>query len=174
MHVVDADHDVGLVYSDSYYVDKDGNPLGTAFRRAPPPAGDPFVGLLTHRNFMPCLTVLVKREAVHKVGGFDTTLKYIEDYDLFLRIASQYKVSCIREPLTQYRIHDGNLGGTGSVGMTKETLRVLKRVVERLDLRAKGHLWRIRKRLVLLWCKLVGQCLWQGGRVKTLAQAILF
>jgi len=174
MHVVDADHDVGLVYSDSYYVDKDGNPLGNAFRRAPPPAGDPFVGLLTHRNFMPCLTVLVKREAVHKVGGFDTTLKYIEDYDLFLRIASQYKVSCIPEPLTQYRIHDGNLGGTGSIGMTKETLRVLKRVVGRLDLRAKGHLWRIRKRLVLLWCKLVGQCLWQSGRVKTLTQTILF
>lgn len=162
MQVVDTDLNIGLVYSDSYYMDKDGNPLGTAFRRAPPPAGDPFVGLLTHRNFMPCLTVLVKRESVQDVGGFNKTLKYIEDYDLFLRIASKYKVACVPEPLTQYRIHEGNLGGTGSVGMTEETLRVLKRVVEHLDVLAPGDCWRVRIRLIILWCKLIGLCLRQG------------
>lgn len=162
MQVVDTDPSVGLVYSDSYYIDKNGNEVGTAFRRAPPPSGDPFVGLLTRRNFMPCLTVLVKRETVREVGGFSMTLKFIEDLDLFLKIAHKYKVSCIHEPLTKYRIHEGNLGGTGSVGMTKETLQVLRELVERLDLPSKTDRWRIRKRLAFLWCKLIGQCLQQG------------
>ena len=160
--VAEADQSVGLVFSDSYYIDESGRGIGTAFKRAPPPPGDPLIGLLTQRNFIPCLTVLVRKEAVKEVGGFNSTLKFIEDLDLFLKIAQKYKVFCIHESLTKYRIHAGNIGGTGSVGMTKETLQVLREFFERFDLSSKAGHWRIRKRLAFLWCKLIGQYLRQG------------
>jgi glycosyltransferase involved in cell wall biosynthesis len=168
----EVDQSLGLVYSDSYFIDEDGKELGTAFKRSPPPAGDPFLGLLTHRNFMPCLTVLVRREAAQDVRGFNETLKYVEDYDLFLRIALKYKVSCIPEPLAKYRIHAGNFGGTGSVGMTIETLRVLSGIAEQLEMPLYGIRWRIRKRMALLWCKLVSQCLYQGDLQGLLRHAL--
>jgi glycosyltransferase involved in cell wall biosynthesis len=168
----EVDRSLGLVYSDTYFIDQDGKELGTAFKRSPPPAGDPFVGLLTHRNFMPCLTVLVRREAAQDVRGFNEKLKYVEDYDLFLRIALKYKVSCIPEPLAKYRIHAGNFGGTGSVGMTLETLRVLSGIAERLEMPPYGIRWRIRKRMALLWCKLVSQCLYQGDLQGLLRHAL--
>ena len=168
----EVDRSLGLVYADTYYIDQDGKELGTAFKRSPPPEGDPFVGLLTRRNFMPCLTVLIRREAAQDVRGFNETLKYVEDYDLFLRIALKYKVSCIREPLAKYRIHEGNLGGTGSVGMTKETLRVLRGGIGQLDVPPYGIRWQIRKRLALLWCKLVSQCLYQGDLQGLLRHAL--
>jgi glycosyltransferase involved in cell wall biosynthesis len=168
----EVDRSLGLVYSDTYFIDQDGKELGTAFKRSPPPAGDPFVGLLTHRNFMPCLTVLIRRDAAQDVRGFNETLKYVEDYDLFLRIALKYKVSCIPEPLAKYRIHAGNFGGTGSVGMTIETLRVLSGIAEQLELPLYGIRWRIRKRMALLWCKLVSQCLYQGDLQGLLRHAL--
>ena len=36
----EVDRLLGLVYSDTYYIDQDGKELGTAFKRSPPPEGD--------------------------------------------------------------------------------------------------------------------------------------
>ena len=158
----EMDRSLALVYSDTYYINQDGKKLGTAFKRSPPPKGDPFIGLLTRRNFMPCLTVVVKRQTVQDVGGFNETLKYSEDYDLFLKIAFKYKVSCIPEPLARNRLHAGNLGGTGSVAMMKEALQVFRGNVGRVDLLSSADLWRIRKRFASLWCKLIYLYLQEG------------
>jgi len=48
-------------------------------------------------------TAAIRRCAIEKVGGFDESLKYLEDYDLPLRLAVEGPWAFIREPLVIYR-----------------------------------------------------------------------
>jgi len=48
-------------------------------------------------------TVAIRRKAIEKVGIFDETLKYLEDYDLPLRLAAEGPWAYIQEPLVIYR-----------------------------------------------------------------------
>jgi len=45
----------------------------------------------------------IRRQAFERLGGFDQSLKYLEDYDLPLRLALQGPWAVIREPLVLYR-----------------------------------------------------------------------
>lgn len=47
-------------------------------------------------------TVAIWRDAFERAGGFDETLKYLEDYDLPLRLALQGPWGFIKEPLVVY------------------------------------------------------------------------
>jgi glycosyltransferase involved in cell wall biosynthesis len=55
-------------------------------------------------------TVAVRRWALDKIGGFDERLRYMEDYDLALRLSLLGPFAFINEPLVNY-----NLGSTGSL-----------------------------------------------------------
>ena len=47
--------------------------------------------------------VAIRRKALEKLGGFNEQLKYLEDYDLPLRLALEGPWAFIREPLVIYR-----------------------------------------------------------------------
>jgi alpha-1,3-rhamnosyltransferase len=49
-------------------------------------------------NFIPSLTVMVRKEVYDKVGLYDEQL-YVIDYDMWLRIAKQYQIGFIDEYL---------------------------------------------------------------------------
>jgi glycosyltransferase involved in cell wall biosynthesis len=54
--------------------------------------------------FVNTLTVMVPRRALIEVGGFDERREiHVEDWDLWLRIAAQYPMGYIREPLALHR-----------------------------------------------------------------------
>jgi GT2 family glycosyltransferase len=50
-------------------------------------------------------TVMVSREAFDAVDGFDERIKVGEDWDFCYRVARQFKVGFVREPLVNYRSH---------------------------------------------------------------------
>ncbi len=50
----------------------------------------------------------IKRELFHAVGGFDPSLQYCMDYDLFLRLGNQGPPLILDEQLTSFRIHPGS------------------------------------------------------------------
>lgn len=54
-------------------------------------------------------TVLVRKDAVLVVGGFDEQFRGPEDYDLWMRIAAKYQVMKIETPLLLYRERQGSL-----------------------------------------------------------------
>lgn len=59
-------------------------------------------------NRIALLAVVVSREAVDAVGGFDEdkSLASAEDYDLWIRLLlAGYRIQSIKEPLAIYRIH---------------------------------------------------------------------
>jgi glycosyltransferase involved in cell wall biosynthesis len=70
-------------------------------------------------------TVMFKRE-VFDDYSYDTSLRYCEDYDLYLKIARRYPVSHHTNLLAVYRIHDSNMS-LDFPGMLKISLAVLER-----------------------------------------------
>jgi glycosyltransferase involved in cell wall biosynthesis len=72
-------------------------------------SGNVFFKLL-HNNFIINSSVLIRKSIVQKLGGLDEDriIKSSEDYDLWLRVARLYAITSISEPLTLYRIHEGN------------------------------------------------------------------
>jgi glycosyltransferase involved in cell wall biosynthesis len=60
---------------------------------------------------VPCQsTVMAKVDALRKVGGVNTKMRYREDHELWLRLAYHgYKFKAVQKVLTNLRLHQGNL-----------------------------------------------------------------
>jgi glycosyltransferase involved in cell wall biosynthesis len=97
---------LGLAYSSMELIDRDGRSLGCSPARL---RGDCLAGLLLGQSGGICgSTGLVPRAVLERVGTFDVELTPCEETDLFWRIAAEYPIDYIGEPLVQYRIHPGN------------------------------------------------------------------
>jgi glycosyltransferase involved in cell wall biosynthesis len=104
--VFDGRPDVGLVYTADATVDANGKTLSV--NPCPPEARGRIYELLTVRNVMVGSSVMARREAIVRAGGFDEGLTSIENWDLWIRIARDWAIDYIDEPLTLYRVHAGN------------------------------------------------------------------
>jgi glycosyltransferase involved in cell wall biosynthesis len=71
---------------------------------APGPPRHDFCRLFHTAFFIRTLTVMVPRRVLTEVGGFDERREiHVEDWDLWLRIAAQYPIGFIPDPLAFYR-----------------------------------------------------------------------
>jgi len=61
-------------------------------------------------------TAAIRREAFVKAGGFDVTMRYMEDADLALRLSLLGLFAFIREPLAVY--HRGSAGSLADEALT--------------------------------------------------------
>lgn len=52
-----------------------------------------------------CPTSMIRKEVYHKLAGYDNSLKYIEDQDMWARILMIGPLAIINEKLIKYRIH---------------------------------------------------------------------
>lgn len=100
---------VGLVHTNGHFIDGkgekiEGEPLGFKFTRTE--TGDLLLDL-AYANKIIASSVLARRECFAK-GGFDTSYFGSGDWDMWLRIAEDWKIGCIDSPLTFYRVHGGN------------------------------------------------------------------
>lgn len=59
--------------------------------------------VITSRFVMFGQTVAIRRRALELTGGFDESLRYLEDYDMALRLSLQGPWGFIREPLVVWR-----------------------------------------------------------------------
>lgn len=107
MELFDLHPDLGLVYSDAVGFDQDtGKELWCFSQRARFQWGDVLRPLVLC-DFIPTLTVVIRREVWEQVGGFNETdkLRCLEDWEMWLRIASRYRMGFVKAPLAKYRIH---------------------------------------------------------------------
>jgi glycosyltransferase involved in cell wall biosynthesis len=89
------------------------------------PRGDVFWELLEH-NFIPMPSMLARKSVLLKVGGFNTTLTLIEDWDLWLRISERFLVEAVEEPVAIHRkanAHSGQMCSNAGA-LCKEAFRV--------------------------------------------------
>ena len=98
---------------------------GAFIERQPTVKSEHYLVLLKYNYIGMQATVAYRREAIEAVGGFDIRLPACEDYDLYLRIASQFPVATHEEIVADYRIHDTNMSHDPSF-MLFWALRVLR------------------------------------------------
>ena len=126
--ILDNHPEVGLVYSDAYKVDS-GEIIGRVFEDVKPCRGNIFPELFLG-NFISCLTVVVRKTVLDKVGIFNPDFAIAQDYDLFLRIARFFKVEYVDLPLAKYRVHPGNLSRNSSL-VFREQFEILEKCLKR-------------------------------------------
>lgn len=101
MELITANPSLGLVYCSDYAVDDDLKVLST--RPAQPKnRGDVFDRLLAG-NFIFTSCALARRRAIEKAGYMDLQMRFAQDWDLWLKIAAEYPVDFVPEPLVLYR-----------------------------------------------------------------------
>lgn len=140
-----------LVHSDVYYYDE---ATGVRTRRDFP-RGD-YAGhcylLLFQGSRVTFSSVVVRRECLEQVGGFDETIRHasVEDYDLLLRVARRFAFAYTPEPLVVYRLHDGNGSGNLARMVFGELLVIEKALRNDPDLPRVVGARKVRERLFAL------------------------
>lgn len=105
--------DVAFVYGGYREIDIAGLILA---ERLPAIAADSFERLLRGNYISMHGTVMYRRDILAKAGGFDESLRACEDYDIYLRLARNYRFSSYFQVATKYRRHTEN--------MTRDNLRM--------------------------------------------------
>lgn len=96
-----------------------------------PPLRESITRRLFQRNFVSTSSVMIRRDAVMEAGGFDETLHYSEDFDLWLRLSLAGQFIILADRLTQYRSHN-NQTVSNMLLMAQGRLEVRNRFLERL------------------------------------------
>lgn len=102
----------GWGYTRFVLVDESGRPTEWQRTRSwPTPAGWIRDRLARSETVVAVPSVIVSRELLEQVGGFDESLVMCEDFDLWLRLAARSQVDAIDEPctlVTRHAQHSGN------------------------------------------------------------------
>jgi len=104
---LDNHSDMAMVYTSLDRMDSDGTMLPS--KKLKGYSGDIFPRLFLKTFIAPSMAVC-RRQIFEEIGMFSQELSSEgEDYDLFLRIASRYRVGYVDERLGIYRLHSGNV-----------------------------------------------------------------
>ncbi len=114
-----------FVFGSYRWIDVLGRPLKDA-EPAPDVDDDAYAVLLEGNCIGMHATVLYRRDRLEETGGFDEGLRACEDYDVYLRLARQYRIASGSECLAEYRRHDTNMSGDLPL-MLGSALAVLRR-----------------------------------------------
>lgn len=104
-----AHPETGICAGGIIIIDGEGNPLPDKRQRQRPARRLDFDDLFMDKKpGPPAPTLLFRRDALERVGGFDPSIR-IEDYFIELRIArAGYFIDILEQPLAQYRVHGTN------------------------------------------------------------------
>jgi glycosyltransferase involved in cell wall biosynthesis len=170
----DGRPDVGVVYARRLLMDPDGEDL---------PFEQPvlFRGRVLSEvflnNFVCASSAIIRRSVFDRLGLFDDGLPMAEDYELWLRVATQYAFEYVDEPLLRYRTGHTSLSKRDEGGTGYTALMIMRRFLDERGGRTLlppalvrqafaetyvhiGLLRRRRSRLAALGCHL--QALWHS------------
>ncbi|MEO0769060.1 MAG: glycosyltransferase family 2 protein, partial [Cyanobacteria bacterium J06649_4] len=127
IELMDAAPDVSLVYCWAAAIDEQGQLLGRIY--AERLRQQAWAGLVERNVISTPSTVLLRRDCLEAVGGFDATLgSYVEDKDLWLRIALNHKMRLMPEVLIHKRRHGANTSKQW-VAMEQASARVIDKAI---------------------------------------------
>jgi len=126
------------VYGDYVRIDKAGGALGrrrwlTGRRK---PSGDILTTLVAGNFIVNGGVMLIRRDVFRRLGGFDESLRYCEDWHAFCRLAAQGPVLHCATTVMEYRVHGSSVMMSGSVGFVPYQA-ALDRVFADPDIRRK-------------------------------------
>lgn len=118
--ILNEARDSVIVYSDSTTFSdseiKNGGNISAA-----PPRGKTFKYFIATSGVIHGCSLLIPREAFNRCGLFDENLRYVQDYEMWFRLANQYYFVHIPEVLVFGRIHNTQ---TGNLNMLSAKVEV--------------------------------------------------
>jgi glycosyltransferase involved in cell wall biosynthesis len=94
-----------VVFGDQYEFDENGVTSKSAFKEISKPHNGFVFEKLFYQNFITSQTVLAKRGFFNKVGFFQEGITYVEDFDMWLRLAKHYEFHYVQDVIAGHRIH---------------------------------------------------------------------
>lgn len=107
LRVLEENPEVGLVYTWVAYINETGEPTGRVFKNQA--EGYVWGKLIEHNIVESGSVAMVRSSCFETCGLFDRNLgSYIEDWDMWLRLATDYPFKVVKEPLVYYRQRPGS------------------------------------------------------------------
>jgi glycosyltransferase involved in cell wall biosynthesis len=90
-------------------------------------------------------SILVKQDVYDKIGSFDQTLGWSEDWEMWSRISCHFDVYYIKQPLAQYRFHSDSTTGKNALNFSfpEETKKTQAKIVQSVPLGLKEEVIKI-------------------------------
>jgi len=106
LDVIKNNPDIGLIYCDLiHFDDETGRELFRFSNKVNLRRGNNCIKAILRDNFIQSPTPIVRKDIFDKLGLFDSSLIPVEDWDMWIRIASMYEIEVVNEPLACYRVH---------------------------------------------------------------------
>ncbi len=125
MALVDQHPHAAVYFCCAQGMDVDGHDLPQIYGGQDKQNADIYQELLK-ANFLIPSTIVMRHEVAKEAGLFDQSLRYCEDWDLWLRVAPKYLFVGTSVSLVRYRLHSNSLSGDVS-----KTQRTKKLVIEK-------------------------------------------
>ncbi|MGA2121748.1 MAG: glycosyltransferase [Methanoregula sp.] len=97
--------EIALLGTSNYFIDENGKKTGMQIVRK-----NPSFDLLCNENQFNHGSIIVKKSVVRNLGGYNENFRYVQDFELWLRIAKEFPVRNLVEPLYKLRMHNENIG----------------------------------------------------------------
>ena len=104
--------DVGMVFTEHSTFDKFNRTVDKSFGKREKLMKGDVVRNIFSNSYLTTSTVMVRKEVFDKVGLFEEHLRAAEDDNMWMRIAMDYQIELIDDPLVRYRISEGSLSRT--------------------------------------------------------------
>ncbi|MDP7196649.1 MAG: glycosyltransferase, partial [SAR202 cluster bacterium] len=160
--------EIGIVYCDSIFFN-DEKDLYRLYSKEKPLRGHVFKGLLD-KYILSMETVVIRKSALEDLDHyFDETFSMAEETDLFLRIAYNWSIDYVDEPLAKWRMHDKSESQLNSYLVPKEKeliLQKLSKIFPDFEDECSDVISRQRRTIDYQW----GLSFWESGDGKTSRQ----
>ncbi len=127
--LLEQDPSIGVVFTDVMWFSNGQVVISSLKERYQLHSGQIFERLLFD-NWIATSSVLVRRECLEQVGGFDEDpqIMYVEDWNLWTRLARQYQFALVDKVLVKRRYHPHRLGLTNPERQFKAILYNLEKL----------------------------------------------
>lgn len=104
-----SNNSVGAAFTGCNLVDENGSLL-TCADLVVPKAGiiDNFLSVISSRQVIQTSSIVVKREVYELIGAFNMNLNWVEDWEMWIRVACYYNFYYDPRPLASYRLHSNS------------------------------------------------------------------
>lgn len=96
--------EAGMLFCRNEFLDERGAKVGE-LEQATEGLVEDWLTRIASRQRVQCPAVVVRRETYDRIGTFQPTLRYVIDWEMWVRIAAATPVAYLPEPLATYRIH---------------------------------------------------------------------
>lgn len=128
---LELNDDLGLICSGVYFINKHGCLIGKkvlGVTESQPPSQ---VKRLLLGNFITNSSAMVRKSCLEKIGYFNEKLRGADDYDLWIRIAENYRIHYLKKILIKKRLHSASFSESHIQTMMEDKLTTIYSAINR-------------------------------------------